>query len=671
MGVFSCTSLNIARTTLTGPYVKVLDSCGAISQALSCGADLNLGTRTGTDCIVPAGATAGDTHAARTSFYHLNRIAEHARPWLPSVTWLTQRFTVMVNSAAECVGGWDGTGIFLGTFGPSCNNAGENAAVLYHEWGHGLDKNDGGDYDRPSEAYGDITAFMATHTSCIARGFKPTSNCDGYSDPCLNCTGSRDDDWDQHISHTPATPAGFAATHCGDTGADGGPCGREVHCEGMVSGEALWDLAARDLEAMGLDPNSAWNVADRLWYRSRLGSGGNAYNCALPDSDGCSATSWFEKIRVIDDDDGNLANGTPHAAAIFAAFDRHQIACGAASDPGNQNSGTCPAFGTPTFTAVPGSTSATAILSWTPVPNAASYRVLRNDSGCQTALTRLTTTEGNTLTDTSLANGIPVHYSVQAMAANEACDGGLSNCQAVTPQPFAGAINLDSGIYGCSSVVTVSVTDGNGAASLTAALTSTTEGVAETITLTKIAPGSTTYRGTIATTSAAAAADGLPSVNSGDTITARYIDANDGGGGINIQRTTTAVTSCVASGARPVADGSFGTAMRASRGNPSGSTINATWDVASCSSPDHHILYGDLANVAPTAITGATCDLGTLGSTSWTGVPSGNLWFVVVGDDNASIEGSWGTDSTGAQRGGVTVSGQCGATARDNSGACP
>ena len=106
---------------------------------------------------------------------------------------------------------------------------------------------------------------------------------------------------------------------------------------------------------MGLDQATAWNLADKLWYKSRLGSGGNAYNCALPDSDGCSAGSWFHKLRVIDDNDGNLTNGTPHAAAIFAAFDRHKIACGAASDASNQNTSTCAVLQAPTLSATAGS----------------------------------------------------------------------------------------------------------------------------------------------------------------------------------------------------------------------------------------------------------------------------------------------------------------------------
>jgi hypothetical protein len=124
-------------------------------------------------------------------------------------------------------------------------------------------------------------------------------------------------------------------------------------------------------------------------------------------------------------------------------------------------------------------------------------------------------------------------------------------------------------------------------------------------------------------------------------------------------------------GVKPVADGTFGIGMNGSRLDPAGSSIAVTWDVATCASADHHILYGDLSNVASLSPTGAACDLGTTGSATWTAVPAGSLWFVVVGDDNAVTEGTWGTDGNTPQRGGTTPSGFCGLTVRDNSGTCP
>ena len=45
--------------------------------------------------------------------------------------------------------------------------------------------------------------------------------------------------------------------------------------------------------------------------------------------------------------------------------------------------------------------------------------------------------------------------------------------------------------------------------------------------------------------------------------------------------------------------------------------------------------------------------------------------FVVVADDSASTEGTWGRNSSGAAGNGATPSGQRGFTSRSNAGTCP
>ncbi|HEX5044141.1 MAG TPA: proprotein convertase P-domain-containing protein [Candidatus Polarisedimenticolaceae bacterium] len=110
-------------------------------------------------------------------------------------------------------------------------------------------------------------------------------------------------------------------------------------------------------------------------------------------------------------------------------------------------------------------------------------------------------------------------------------------------------------------------------------------------------------------------------------------------------------------------------AMTASRLDAS--SIHLGWDAAGCPTPNYHLLYGPLATVASYTVSGGVCGLGPLGSYDWSGVPAGDLWFVVVGDDAAGTEGSWGQASGGAERGGTTASGQCGFTLRSNGGTCP
>ena len=79
--------------------------------------------------------------------------------------------------------------------GNGCRNTAELHGVLVHEWGHGMDQNDGGGYDNSSEAYADVVAAYDARISCIGRGFDENSNCSGYGDTCLDCTGVRDIDW--------------------------------------------------------------------------------------------------------------------------------------------------------------------------------------------------------------------------------------------------------------------------------------------------------------------------------------------------------------------------------------------------------------------------------------------------------------------------------------------
>jgi len=630
MGLFDCSpGGSVATTHLAGPYVRVSDVCGAVSESVTCDDDLDLKQSGGIDCVVPPGSSVGNTHSARTGFYHLNRIAEHGRAWLPSNTWLTQQLVDNVNLNSTCNAFWDGSSVNFYKSGGGCNNTGEIAGVFLHEWGHGLDNFDGGGYDNPSEAYADITAFMSTHVSCVGRGFFQSGNCGGYGDACLNCTGIRDDDWNAHASHQPHTPANFLQPNCGG---GGGPCGREVHCEGYVSAEALWDLAVRDLTTSGMDLDSAWQLTDKLWYKSRNGSGGNAYNCTLPSSDGCGATSWFTKLRTIDDDDGNLSNGTPHAAAIFAAFNRHAIACGTVSDPSNQNTSSCPALPAPAVSATAGSNSVT--VTWATVPNAASYRVLRNDVGCSNAFTIMATVAApaTSWTDTGLPNSFPLYYRVQAVGANSACDGPVSSCEVATPQPFAGSITLDRATYGCSVTINITVRDANiGASTTTATIWSTTEPAPQTVVLTETPPGGSKYVGSIATTPAPPASDGLLSIVNGDTITAHYLDADDGSGGHNLIREATSGTDCLSPSI---------TAVASSGVTDTQATVSWATDQAS----DSQLTWG--VSTPPTTVS-SNGALTTAHSIPLSGLHSCGVYYYQVASTDPS--GNRTTDSSGGQ----------------------
>jgi subtilisin-like proprotein convertase family protein len=317
-----------------------------------------------------------------------------------------------------------------GTSWADCANSGEIQGIIVHEWGHSYDRNDGGGFDYTSEAYGDVVSMLAARESCFGPGlFTDGTTCSGYGDTCLTCTGFRDHDWAARTANTPATPQDFVLNNCNPAGNTQSPCGGGVHCESYPIGEAIFDLATRDLPAAGMDVDSAWQLVERLWYSTRQGSGGAIYTCALPNSDSCSATSWYQRMRVADDNDANLANGTPHAAELYAAFARHNIACGGPSDPENQSTTDCPTLPTPVLTITQQVNGPN--LSWPPVPEAAEYQIYRGDLGCDRQQVPVATLDASTTSwlDDLPDPDIPRYYRVEGVFANPVCRSPVSNCE--------------------------------------------------------------------------------------------------------------------------------------------------------------------------------------------------------------------------------------------------
>ena len=74
-GIFNYTS-GTATTTLTGRYVDIVDTCGAISNSSATGA-INLGGTNGQHDCTTGGGSAGNTPASRSAFYEVNKLAEH------------------------------------------------------------------------------------------------------------------------------------------------------------------------------------------------------------------------------------------------------------------------------------------------------------------------------------------------------------------------------------------------------------------------------------------------------------------------------------------------------------------------------------------------------------------------------------------------------------------
>lgn len=439
------------RSSLSGKYVFIHDECPQPSASSDFANNISFGTSSGTDddCELSVGQyrTDGSTHSARTQFYHVNRIKEVARGWLPGNAWLANDLLVNVNVTDTSLIGnarWDGTELNFGRKGTDddgrlCNNSGEISGISMHEFGHGLDQNDGNGKSPDGgtqETYADFTSTLMTHISCVGPGLYVNGACDGDGDSCTSCTGVRDLDFSKHASGVPATVSSFTQPFCEDPDPTEipGACGLDPHCESYVSSEALWDFVARDLSNPG--GAAAWAIAERLWYLSRATATG-AFTCdtapAVWTSSGCATGSLWRTLRAADDDDGNLANGTPHSCQLFAAFNRHGIAC--PTDPGANvcfTSYTPPLVPTLSLTTTsPGQVQ----VSWTNSGGGVLYDVYRSELGCNSGFVLIASNVATSpYIDTSVSSGFTYSYQVVAhLAGCTGCAAAPTSCQSVVP----------------------------------------------------------------------------------------------------------------------------------------------------------------------------------------------------------------------------------------------
>ena len=120
--------------------------------------------------------------------------------------------------------------------------------------------------------------------------------------------------------------------------------------------------------------------------------------------------------------------------------------------------------------------------------------------------------------------------------------------QCTTPD-FVGTVEIDAASYSCTGEVAVTIRDDSlqGLPSQAVTVDSDSEAGGESVTLLAEAPGSAIFSGTVPLTAApAVGGDGSLSVADGDTLTVTYVDADDGSGGIDLPRQTSAGVDCAA-----------------------------------------------------------------------------------------------------------------------------
>lgn len=400
-------------TALDGPYftTSCMD-CESPEHALALPqggrGDLRLGTG-GVDQI----GNGVSTRAERNAFFHLNLMRRLAMKWL-NLAWFSNTVTVNVNIQDTCNAYWDGSSVNFFRSGGGCNNTGEIADVMYHEWGHGLDQFTNIGDGSTGEATGDVTAMHLTHDAMVGPGFDQA----GFPVRDLDSTRvgyqARTDNLDTYC-----VDCSVQMLNCSD-----GPLGHEVHCEGEIYGQAHWDLAQLMIAKHGF--NTGWQDLERIYFTSLPQA-----DTLVPNLSG----SVFDAYIAADDDNGNTADGTPNCAEIYAAFNAHGIAsssgAGCVSSPG------CTRPAEPAVT--PGAGDDRVILDWTSSAGATNYTILRSDFAATGAFLPIGTTAGTHFEDTTAHPGITYHYVVEAENGS-GCRSTINTSVAAT---VAAAAHLD------------------------------------------------------------------------------------------------------------------------------------------------------------------------------------------------------------------------------------
>ncbi len=257
--------------TLTGQWFRVIDFVGSVETVV--------------DTVTPPGpgdllfnaANATQSNRAQVNAYlESNVVRDHAIAANPAFPGLNFRMDVIVNrSDGFCPGNaWYDPGVqtinFCSSGGGSPNTAW--ASVIHHEYGHHLVNVGGSGQGQYGEGFGDVMSAIILDDNRLGLGF--FGNCNSALRNAVN-----------NLQY---------------------PCATDGHaCAGLLSG-AVWETR----NAM-----VASNVSDYTDVLNFL-----AVNSILVHSGSTITPQITIDWLTLDDDDGDIGNGTPHYSEIAIGF---------------------------------------------------------------------------------------------------------------------------------------------------------------------------------------------------------------------------------------------------------------------------------------------------------------------------------------------------------------
>ena len=276
---YSGTGSVLAAATLAGKYFKVVEQSSTLGTVpLQTLVD-------GSNSTFLFNPTPNVVNTAQTNSYEIaNRTREKiltANASYPTIATQTS-FTINTNIADVCNAYYDGSSINFFSAGSGCNNT-AFGDVVAHEYGHHMVQCGGSGQGEYGEGQSDIVGIIITDNSQLGVGFQSCSS--GIRSASNSCQ--------------------YSSTGCSS-------CGSEIHSCGQLISGCFWSLRSSFITTYPSD------------YRTRLAK--LAVN-STPLHAGSSSIQNDITLDylTLDDDNGNLGDGSPNYSAISNAFSAHGL----------------------------------------------------------------------------------------------------------------------------------------------------------------------------------------------------------------------------------------------------------------------------------------------------------------------------------------------------------
>ncbi|MFN0208072.1 MAG: hypothetical protein ACKVS6_17340 [Planctomycetota bacterium] len=266
--------------SITGPFFDVHSAQGSNLVVTETQGGIFTGTIT-QDFVLNQPATEFNT-SQTTAAYHTLLIAKYLDAEIPAFTPFQSMF-VQTNISASCNAYYTNDTMNFYASGGACGNT-AYSTVVYHEYGHGVDDKFGGiPSGSLSEALADICAMYKTGQAVVGQDFKGPGT--------IIRTGENATNW----------PAAN--------------CNGEVHCVGQTFMGFAWQSYKKLKTSLGDDAGR--ERAEALFLGSFVANNTGILNAV-------------NQVFLLDDDDGDITNGTPNytvlaAAAVMKGFTPPQL----------------------------------------------------------------------------------------------------------------------------------------------------------------------------------------------------------------------------------------------------------------------------------------------------------------------------------------------------------